>query len=34
VSLAIQLQRSENQTAFNVKRWGALLADPELARLP
>jgi Uma2 family endonuclease len=32
--LTIQLQPSENQTAFNLKRWRQLLADPELARLP
>jgi len=34
MSLRIQLQRSENQTAFNLKRWRELLADPELGRLP
>ena len=32
--LTIQLHPSENQTAFNIKRWRQLLADPELARLP
>ena len=32
--LTIQLHPSENQTAFNLKRWRQLLADPELARLP
>ena len=32
--LTIRLHRSENQTAFNLKRWRQLLADPELARLP
>ena len=31
--LTIQLHPSENQTAFNLKRWRQLLADPELARL-
>jgi len=34
MSLTIQLHPSENQTAFNIKRWRQLLADPELARLP
>jgi Uma2 family endonuclease len=34
MSLTIQLHRSENQTAFNVKRWRELLNDTELARLP
>ena len=32
--LTIQLHPSENQTAFNLKRWRQLLADSELARLP
>ena len=32
--LTIELHPSENQTAFNLKRWRQLLADPELARLP
>jgi hypothetical protein len=32
--LTIQLHPSESQTAFNLKRWQQLLADPELARLP
>jgi Uma2 family endonuclease len=32
--LTIQLQPSENQATFNLKRWQELLADPELARLP
>jgi Uma2 family endonuclease len=32
--LTIQLHPSESQTAFNLKRWRQLLADPELARLP
>lgn len=31
--LIIELQRSENQTASNLRRWRELLADPELARL-
>ena len=34
MSLTIQLHPSENQAAFNLKRWRQLLADPELARLP
>jgi hypothetical protein len=34
VALTIQLQPSAQQTAFNLKRWAELLADPELARLP
>ena len=32
--LTIQLHPSENQTAFNLKRWRQLLVDPELARFP
>ena len=32
--LTIQLEPSAQQTAFNLKRWAELLADPELARLP
>src|SRR6202011_1473681 len=32
--LTIQLRPSESQTAFNLKRWRQLLADPELVRLP
>src|SRR6202022_1604609 len=32
--LTIQLHPSERQTAFNLKRWRELLADPDLARLP
>jgi hypothetical protein len=32
--LTIQLHPSENQTAFNLKCWRQLLADPELAHLP
>jgi Uma2 family endonuclease len=32
--LTIQLRPSAQQTAFNLKRWAELLADPELARLP
>jgi hypothetical protein len=34
VPLTIQLEASAQQTAFNLKRWAELLADPELARLP
>jgi Uma2 family endonuclease len=34
VPLTIQLEPSAQQTAFNLKRWAQLLADPELARLP
>ena len=34
IPLTIQLHPSESQTAFNLKRWRQLLADPELARLP
>jgi Uma2 family endonuclease len=34
VPLTIELQPSEQQTAFNLQRWAELLADPELARLP
>jgi Uma2 family endonuclease len=33
VPLTIQLEPSAQQTAFNLKRWTELLADPELARL-
>ena len=32
--LTIRLEPSAQQTAFNLKRWAELLADPELARLP
>ena len=32
--LTIQLPVYRDQTAFNVKRWAQLQADPELARLP
>ena len=32
--LTIQLRPSDRQTAFNLKRWGELLADRDLARLP
>lgn len=32
--VTIQLQSSEEQTAFNLRRWKELLDDPELARLP
>jgi len=34
VALTIQLRPSAQQTAFNLKRWAEILADPELARLP
>jgi Uma2 family endonuclease len=34
VTLTIRLKSSAQQTAFNLKRWRELLADPELARLP
>src|SRR5215471_13125160 len=34
VALTIQLRPSAQQTAFNLKLWAELLADPELARLP
>lgn len=32
--LMIQLRPSQKQSAFNLKRWRELLADPDLARLP
>jgi Uma2 family endonuclease len=32
--LTIQLLPSEKKTAFNLKRWRELLADPDLAKLP
>src|ERR1700733_13909353 len=32
--LTIELHPSEKQTAFNLKRWRELFADPDLARLP
>jgi hypothetical protein len=32
--LTIQLHPSKIQSAFNLKRWQELLADPDLARLP
>jgi Uma2 family endonuclease len=32
--LTIELRPSEKQTAFNLKRWRELFADPDLARLP
>ena len=32
--LTIELQPSETQVAFNVKRWSEILNDPELVRLP
>lgn len=32
--VTIELQPSETQVAFNVKRWSEILQDPELARLP
>ena len=34
IVLTTRLVPSQNQTAFNLKRWRQLLADPELARLP
>jgi hypothetical protein len=34
MSLSIELQGSAEQTAFNLKRWAEVLADPELAPLP
>ena len=34
MSLTIELQPSETQTAFNLKRWREVLDDLELARLP
>jgi Uma2 family endonuclease len=34
MSLTIELEHSAGQTAFNLKRWAEVLADPELARLP
>src|ERR1700751_4024630 len=34
MSLTIELKGSAEQTAFNLKRWAEVLADPELARLP
>ncbi len=33
MALTIELPRSEAQGAFNERRWGQLLADPELARV-
>ena len=32
--MTIELQSSETQTAFNLKRWHEVLNDPDLARLP
>lgn len=32
--LTIELRASEEQTAFNLRRWAELQADPELRRLP
>jgi Uma2 family endonuclease len=32
--MMIELQPSETQTEFNLKRWSEILRDPELARLP
>jgi len=32
--VTIELQPSETQSAFNLKRWSEILHDPELARLP
>jgi hypothetical protein len=34
MSLTIELENSAEQTAFNLKRWAEVLADPDLARLP
>jgi hypothetical protein len=34
MSVTIQLHPSQRQTAFNLKHWGELLADPDLAHLP
>ncbi|MBV8377079.1 MAG: Uma2 family endonuclease [Verrucomicrobia bacterium] len=34
MSLTIELKDSAEQTAFNLKRWAQMLADPDLARLP
>jgi Uma2 family endonuclease len=34
MSLTIELKDSAEQAALNLKRWAAVLADPELARLP
>jgi hypothetical protein len=34
MSLTIELKSSAEQTAFNLKRWAEVLADPGLARLP
>ena len=34
MGLTIELQPSEAQTAFNLKRWNEVLHDPQLARLP
>jgi hypothetical protein len=34
MSLRIELENSAEQTAFNLKRWTEVLADPDLARLP
>jgi len=34
VPITIQLPDLESQTIFNLARWSALVADPELARLP
>ena len=32
-TLTIALRAQPAQTAFNLRRWGELLADPELARV-
>jgi Uma2 family endonuclease len=32
--MTIELQSSETQTTFNLKRWHEVLNDPDLARLP
>lgn len=34
MSLAIELENSAEQTAFNLRRWAEVLADPDLAHLP
>lgn len=34
MSLTFELCASEEQTAFNLRRWAEIQADPELQRLP
>jgi hypothetical protein len=34
VSIAIELPDLQTQTRFNLVRWGEVLADPVLAKLP